>query len=118
MVGTASLVIGIVVVFLLGSWVVRRFRGRSRERRRSRKRHEAAQQREPPVDLGDRRTVAVHDFSEHHTGERHAVCKVEGFVVFVEDAPADLEEGDVIDVEIRSFNRGHTSATAAYVGRN
>lgn len=123
MLSASSFVIGVVVIVILFVGVVRRLRsgpspsGSESDRRVSAERHRTAQQREPPVDLGETRRVAVTDFSEHHSGERHAVCKVEGFVVFVEGVPIDLTEGDVIDVEIRSFNRGHTSATAAFLER-
>ena len=125
MVSVTSLVIGVAVVVVVGSWAIKRIRGRDRPtgrpettaQRESAERHREAQGREPPVDVGDVREVAVHEFTEHHTGERQAVCKIEGFVVFVEDVPADLAVGDVIEITILSFNRGHTSATARYVGR-
>lgn len=119
MLGTAALVLGLLVVVVFGSWLVRRFRGggRSTAQRESYERHRDAQQREPPVDLGDVREVAVQEFTDHHSGERQAVCKIEGFVVFVADVPADLEVGDVLEIKILSFNRGHTSATATFVAR-
>ena len=130
MLGAASLALGVVVAAVFVTWLIRRFRGSSSERRESRKRHRDAQRRDPPVDLGETVTAVVDDFSEHaeprhrtaddpehHSGERHAVCKVEGFVVFVEDVPRKLEEGDVIRLEVRSFNRGHTSASAAFLER-
>ena len=119
MLGMASLVLGVLVVLVFGSWLVKRLRGgaRSAARRESYDRHRAAQERDPPVDLGEVRVTAVHEFTDHHSGERRAVCKIEGFVVFVEDVPGDLAVGDVIELEILSFNRGHTSATARYVDR-
>lgn len=115
----ASVALGGIVLVVFGAWLVRRFRGetRSAAQRESYARHREAQRREPPVELGDVRKAAVHEFTEHHSGERQAVCKIEGFVVFVEDIPADLEVGDVLEIEILSFNRGRTSATATYVGR-
>ncbi|NUB90848.1 RNA-binding protein [Haloterrigena sp. SYSU A558-1] len=114
-VGVFALVAGAFVVLVVGSWLRKRVRGgRSAERRQSYERHKAAQEREPPVDLGDVREAAVHEFTEHHTGERRAVCKIEGFVVFVEEVPGDLSVGDVIELEVLSFNRGHTSATARF----
>jgi len=121
MLSASSFVIGIVVLIVFVAGIARRLRSGSAptateaEREQSAARHREATRREPPVDLGEQRRVAIDDFSEHHTGDRHAVCKVEGFVVFVEGIPADLAEGDVISVEIRSFNRGHTSATAAFL---
>ncbi|SFB69869.1 Predicted RNA-binding protein, contains TRAM domain [Halobiforma haloterrestris] len=120
MLGVASLALGGIVLVLFAAWIVGRLRGRlagSADRRESYERHREAQGREPPVDLGDVERVAVEEFTEHHSGERQAVAKVEGFVVFVEDLPRDLEVGDVIEIEILSFNRGHTSATARYRGR-
>ncbi|OVE84889.1 TRAM domain-containing protein [Natronolimnobius baerhuensis] len=119
MLGTTSLVLGTIVGVIFLTWLVRRFRGggTSAAKRESQARHQEAQQRDPPVDIGDTHTVAVHEFTEHHTGEQQAVCKIEGFVVFVEDIPADLEAGDTLEAKILSFNRGHTSATAAFQGR-
>ncbi|WIV66241.1 RNA-binding protein [Natrialbaceae archaeon AArc-T1-2] len=119
MLGMGSLVIGLVMLVVVASWVVRRFRGgnsndapRSGDELASWERHRDAQAREPPVEIGDVCEAGVVDFSTHHTGERHAVCKVEGFVVFVEDVPDDLAVGDVCRFKILSYNRGHTSATA------
>jgi len=43
--------------------------------------------RDPPVEIGDVETVAISEFTDHHSGERQAVGKIEGFVVFVEDVP-------------------------------
>ncbi|WP_440766098.1 TRAM domain-containing protein [Natronorubrum sp. DTA7] len=119
MLGVTSLVLGLIVVALFGSWLVRRFRGGSQStaQRESYERHKDAQQREPPVDIGDVREVGVQEFSEHHSGERQAVCKIEGFVVFVEEIPSDVAVGDVLEIKILSFNRGHTSATATFVAR-
>ncbi|RQG92249.1 TRAM domain-containing protein [Natrarchaeobius chitinivorans] len=119
MLGEASFVLGAVVTVVFASWLFRRVRGASRsaDQRKSWERHRDAQGREPPVDVGDEREAAIYEFTEHHSGERQAVCKVEGFVVFVEDVPTDLEPTDVIRFKVLSFNRGHTSATAAYLGR-
>ena len=120
MIATGSLVIGIVMLIVVASWIVRRIRGRrgqSTSEYESWERHREAQQREPPVELGEIHEAGVVDFSRHHTGDRHAVCKVEGFVVFVEDAPDDLEVGDVIRFTVLSYNRGHTSATATFEAR-
>ncbi|ELY58927.1 hypothetical protein [Natronolimnohabitans innermongolicus] len=119
MLGATSLVLGLIVFVVFTSWLVRRFRGGDErgDRRESYERHQEAQGREPPVGIGDSVTAGVHEFTEHHTGERQAVCKIEGFVVFVEDIPAGLEVGDAIEFTILSFNRGHTSATGTYDGR-
>ncbi|MFD1563760.1 TRAM domain-containing protein [Haloarchaeobius amylolyticus] len=113
--GPATLAVGAFITILVGSWLFTRVRGGSAEEGRSRKRHREAQQREPPVDIGDVETVAIREFTDHHSGERRAVGKIEGFVVFVEDVPTDCEVTDVIRIKILSFNRGHTSATATYL---
>lgn len=115
MLGVASLVLGGIVGLLFVSWLVGRIRGGGGEREESYQRHRDAQQREPPVEIGDVETVAIEEFTTHHTGERHAVCKVEGFVVFVQDLPASLEATDIIQVKVLSFNSGHTSATATFL---
>jgi predicted RNA-binding protein with TRAM domain len=117
MIGATSLVLGGLVTVLFASWLVGRIRGDSSDRRESYERHREAQQREPPVEIGDEATVAVEEFTTHHTGERRAVCKIEGFVVFVQDLPDGLETADVIRIKILSFNRGHTSATATFLER-
>ncbi|ADD06239.1 TRAM domain protein [Natrialba magadii ATCC 43099] len=119
MLGPASLVLGVFVMILFASWLVRRVRGSSRtsgDQRESWESHQEAQGREPPVEIGEEYEVAIQEFTEHHTGERQAVCKVEGFVIFVEDVPDHHEPTDVISASILSFNRGHTSATATYAG--
>lgn len=112
--------IGAVALLVVSVLVLRRLRRWWRVRRdvrRSAERHERAQDRDPPVSIGDEYTVGVREFSHHHSGERHAVTKVEGFVVFVADVPADVEPADTIRVSILSFNRGKTSATATFRGR-
>ncbi|WP_435097217.1 TRAM domain-containing protein [Halarchaeum sp. P4] len=93
------------------------WRRRTAEKRKSKRAHDAAQQRDPPVDIGDTYEFGVTDFSDHHSGERVAVGKVEGFVLFTEDVPSDVAEGDVIRAKVMSFNNGHTSADAKFQGR-
>lgn len=115
MLGPAVLGSAVVVALVIGSWLFKRFRGRSADERQSRERHAEAQERDPPVDIGDIEESAIREFSDHHSGEQRAVCKIEGFVVFVEDVPNDCEPTDVIRLKILSFNRGHTSATATYL---
>ncbi|GAA0308676.1 TRAM domain-containing protein [Halarchaeum salinum] len=83
----------------------------------SKRAHEAAQERDPPVDIGETYEFGVTEFSDHHSGERVAVGKVEGFVVFTEDVPNTVEAGDVIRAKVMSFNRDNTSADATYEGR-
>jgi len=80
----------------------------------SQRAHEAAQEREPPVELGEIYEFGVTEFADHHSGERVAVGKVEGFVVFTEDVPDSVSEGDVIRATVTSFNRGETSADAIF----
>ena len=99
------------VVVLLAAVAVRRRRS---DRRSSERAHEAAQEREPPVEIGETCTVGVTEFTDHHSGDRVAVGKVEGFVLFVEDVPSGVAVGDPIRVTVTSFNRGRTSADAAF----
>ncbi|ELY44277.1 TRAM domain-containing protein [Natronorubrum sulfidifaciens] len=119
MLGVTSLLLGMIVIVVFGSWLFKRFRGRSQSaaQQASYERHKAAQKRQPPVEIGDVRQVAVQEFTEHHSGQRQAVCKIEGFVVFVEDLPDGLDVGDVLEIKVLSFNRGHTSATATALER-
>lgn len=113
-----SLALGAITVVFGGVWLFRRrSRGADADRRQSKQRHREAQQREPPVDVGDEHLAGIEDFSTHHSGERHAICRVEGFVVFVEELPTDVDVGDVIRFRILSYNRGHTSASAMFVSR-
>jgi len=107
--GGVGLVLAIVVVLW---W------GRSSETTASRQAHEAAQGREPPVELGDVCEFGIVEFTDHHSGERIAVGKVEGFVLFTEDVPADVTEGDVIRAKVLSFNEGRTSADATFVAKS
>lgn len=117
MIGTGSLVLGILTLVLFTTWLLGRvFRGGG-DKQESWERHKEAQSREPPVEIGDVETVAIEEFTTHHSGDRQAVCKIEGFVLFVEDLPGGLAETDVIRVKVLSFNRGHTSATATFLDR-
>jgi predicted RNA-binding protein with TRAM domain len=106
---------GAAVVLLLVVALLRR-RGSS-DARASKKAHDAAQQRDPPVDIGETHEFGVTEFSDHHSGDRVAVGKVEGFVLFTEDIPSSLSEGDVIRAKVMSFNEGRTSADATFVER-
>ncbi|WP_226005516.1 TRAM domain-containing protein [Natrinema salinisoli] len=117
MLGPAVLGGGVLVVLVIGSWLFKRVRGGSASERQSRERHNEAQERDPPVDIGDVEEIAITEFTDHHSGERQAVGKVEGFVLFVEDVPDACETTDVIRVKVLSFNRGHTSATATFLER-
>ncbi len=100
---------GVLLVAVVG------WRRRSAGERRSRRAHEAAQDREPPVELGETYEFGVMEFTDHHSGNRVAVGKVEGFVLFTEGVPDSLSEGDVIRAKVLSFNRGRTSADARFV---
>ncbi|MXR51198.1 hypothetical protein GRX03_06220 [Halovenus sp. WSH3] len=84
------------------------------EREQSREAHAAAVDREPPVEIGDSVTVGITEFRSHHSGGKQAVCKKEGFVIFVEDCPPDSAVGDRIDATITSFGTNRTSAEAVY----
>lgn len=104
----------VLVAVLLGTLVVRQRRSDVRQSKRA---HEAAQEREPPVDVGEEYEFGVTEFTDHHSGERVAVGKVEGFVLFTEDVPSDVSTGDVIRARVLSFNTDRTSADATFVGR-
>lgn len=109
----AALVGGVLLVLLVLRWLWRR--RRSSGRRRSRDAHEQAQQREPPVEIGDEVEFGITEFTDHHSGEQVAVGKVEGFVIFTDGVPESVDVGDVIRVTVTSFNRGRTSADATFV---
>lgn len=81
----------------------------------SRRAHEAAQEREPPVSIGETYEFGVTEFTDHHSGDRIAVGKVEGFVLFTEAVPSSVDVGDVIRARVMSFNEGGTSADAMFV---
>jgi predicted RNA-binding protein with TRAM domain len=99
------------ILVLLASVLVWRRRGAASGSERA---HERAQEREPPVDIGTSYEMGITEFSDHHTGERVAVGKVEGFVIFTEGVPERLSEGDAIRATVTSFNRGGTSADATF----
>jgi predicted RNA-binding protein with TRAM domain len=101
-----------VVVLVLGVVLWRR---RSSEARASRRAHEAAQERDSPVEIGETYEFGIVEFADHHSGDRVAVGKVEGFVLFTEDVPDGLSTGDVIEAKVLSFNDGRTSADATFV---
>ena len=100
----------LVLAVLFAAW-----RRRTAEARASRRAHEAARQRDPPVSIGETYELGVTEFTDHHSGERVAVGRVRGFVVFTEDVPASVSVGDAIRVRVMSFNRGETSADATYL---
>ncbi|KZX49153.1 TRAM domain-containing protein [Haloarcula sp. KBTZ06] len=106
--GGAALAVGLALAF-----VITRRSGESASKRA----HEAAQKRDPPVELGETYEFGVTEFSDHHSGDPVAVGKVEGFVLFTEDVPSSVSAGDVIRAKVLSFNRGHTSADARFVER-
>ena len=86
------------------------------EREASQAAHHDATERAPPVDVGDHVRLGVKEFKHHHSGDRVAVCKKKGFVVFVEAVPARVEVGDVVDAEVVSFGPDGNSAEATYTG--
>jgi len=83
----------------------------------SKRAHDAAQERDPPVEVGGTYEFGITEFTDHHSGDRVAVGKVEGFVLFTDGVPESCSVGDPIRVTVTSFNRGHTSADATYEGR-
>ncbi|MEE6209897.1 hypothetical protein U3A55_07005 [Salarchaeum sp. III] len=112
---TTLIALGAVGVVLVGGAGVFLWRQSSEDVRESKRAHAEAQEREPPVELGEAYEFGITEFSDHHSGERVAVGKVEGFVVFTEDVPDSVAEGDVIRAKILSFNQGKTSADATFV---
>jgi len=106
--GGAALAVGLALAF-----AITRRSGSSASKRA----HEAAQEREPPVELGETYEFGITEFTDHHSGDRVAVGKVEGFVLFTEDVPSSVSAGDVIRAKVLSFNRDHTSADARFVER-
>ncbi|AQL42460.1 hypothetical protein BV210_06920 [Halorientalis sp. IM1011] len=109
--GVAAVVVLLLVIVLLRRW---RSSSGARESKRA---HEAAQERDPPVELGETYEFGITEFTDHHSGDRVAVGKVEGFVLFTEDVPDSTSEGDVIRAKVLSFNKGKTSADATFVER-
>jgi predicted RNA-binding protein with TRAM domain len=105
----AGVGVALALVLVLAWW------RRGRAARASRRAHEAAQDREPPVEVGETYEFAITEFTDHHSGERVAVGKVEGFVLFAGDVPAAATVGDVVRVQVHSFNRGRTSADGQVV---
>jgi len=87
----------------------------SSEARESKRAHDAAQKREPPVAIGETYEFGVTELTDHHSGKEVAVGKVEGFVLFTQDIPRDISESDVIRAKVLSFNEGRTSADATFV---
>lgn len=86
------------------------------EQEASRQAHDDATDRAPPVSVGDHVSLGVKEFKAHHSGDRVAVCKKKGFVVFVNDVPESVDVGDVVDAEIVSFGPDNNSAEATYTG--
>ena len=119
MIPTSPLVVGLAVaVALIALFVlVRRLRGPSADARESKRAHDAAQERDPPVEIGETYEFGVTELTDHHSGEEVAVGKVEGFVLFTEDIPGDVAKGDVIRAKVLSFNEGRTSAVATFIER-
>ncbi|GCF14557.1 hypothetical protein Harman_24920 [Haloarcula mannanilytica] len=107
--GGAALAVGLVLAFAVNR--------RTSDSNASKRAHEAAQEREPPVELGETYEFGISEFTDHHSGDRVAVGKVEGFVLFTEDVPSSVSAGDVIRAKVLSFNRDHTSADARFVER-
>jgi predicted RNA-binding protein with TRAM domain len=105
---------GVAVLLLLTLLLRRRGTADSRASKRA---HDAAQKREPPVEIGGTYEFGITEFTDHHTGDRVAVGKVEGFVIFTEDVPKSCAKGDAIRATVTSFNRGHTSADATFSDR-
>ncbi|WP_460917936.1 TRAM domain-containing protein [Salinarchaeum chitinilyticum] len=106
--------VGLVALLLVFLLLLRRHR--SSDAAASKRAHDAAQDREPPVEIGETYQFAITEFTDHHSGEQVAVGKVEGFVLFAGEVPSGAGEGDVVRARVDSFNRGKTSADATVVG--
>lgn len=119
-VGIGSFLIGGVIFYKIGKWrghAIEKSELKTQiERAESMDAHDEAVEREPPVEIGESVTAGVTEFRSHHSGTEQAVCKVEGFVIFVEDCPPGTEVGDRIDLKITSFGANRTSAEAVYHG--
>ena len=119
-VGIGSFLLGGAIFYKIGKWrghSIEKAELKTRiEREKSKSAHDEAVEREPPVEIGDSVTAGVKEFRSHHSGSDQAVCKVEGFVVFVDDCPPGTEVGDRIDLQITSFGANRTSAEAVYQG--
>lgn len=100
----------LLLLAIVGLWAAR-----TSDASESMRAHEAAREREPPVEIGETYEFGVVEFTDHHTGERVAVGKVEGFVLFASGVPDSLETGDVVRAKVLSFNKGRTSADAKLV---
>jgi len=103
----------VLVLVLVAALWRRRGSGGASESKRA---HDAAREREPPVEIGETYEFGVTEFTDHHSGERVAVGKIEGFVVFTEDVPDAVSKGDAIRATVTSFNRDETSADAIFEG--
>ena len=102
----------VLVVLALVVW-----RWGSSDASESKRAHNAAQEREPPVEIGGTYEFGITEFTDHHSGDRVAVGKVEGFVLFTDGVPQSCSVGDPIRATVTSFNRGNTSADATYEGQ-
>ncbi|WP_276250336.1 TRAM domain-containing protein [Haloarcula rara] len=107
--GGAGLVVLLLVVVL--------WRRGSAKASASKRAHDAAQERDPPVEIGGTYEFGITEFTDHHSGDRVAVGKVEGFVLFTDGVPSSCSVGEPIRATVTSFNRGHTSADATFEGR-
>ncbi len=107
--GGAGLLVLLVVVVL--------WRRGSSNTSASKRAHDAAQERDPPVEIGETYEFGITEFTDHHSGDRVAVGKVEGFVLFTDGVPTSCSVGDPVRATVTSFNRGHTSADATYEER-
>lgn len=77
--------------------------------------HEEASQRPIPVEIGDVLEFGIEEFKSHPKRGRNAVCRTEGFVVFVYDVPPSLDKYDTIRAKITSINNKRSSASAGFI---
>lgn len=119
LVGSGAFLLGAIIFYSLGKWRGKAIsKGKLKaelDKEQSLSAHEDAVERAPPVTIGDTVTVGIKEFQSHHSGKERAVCKKEGFVIFVEECPASASVGDRIDAKITSYGKNKTSAEAVYV---
>lgn len=70
--------------------------------------------RDPPVEIGDKVELGVEELKKHHSGNYTAVCRKEGFFIFVNKVPQSIDNGDKISAKITSFGEKRRSAQATY----
>lgn len=84
----------------------------AKERDESYQAHQAAKQRDPPVELGEIVEGGVTEIKHHHRGKTEAVIRVGSFVIFVSDIPDSVDKGNILRAKVTSFGANRTCANA------